>query len=66
MTFKERKERMEYLLYLIEKNRLSSTRKMAEKFGCSKRTVERMLNNLREEGYNIKFSKITGKYFIEK
>jgi len=66
MTFKERKEKLNYLLYLLEQNRLCALDCVADKFGCSRRTVERMLNDLKNEGHDIRFSKQKQKYFIEK
>jgi len=66
MTFSERKNNLDYLLYLLEQNRLCSLNCVADKFGCSQRTVERMLNDLRNEGHDIRFSKQKQKYFIEK
>jgi len=65
MNYQERKEKMEYLLYLLQKGGVRSTGEIAGKFGCSKRTVERMIKELKQEGYNIKYSRITGKYLIE-
>jgi DNA invertase Pin-like site-specific DNA recombinase len=50
MTYLERKKKEEYLLYLIEKERFYSLEKIAENYGCSVRTVKRMIFNLRDEG----------------
>ncbi len=59
-------ERLNYLLEMIEKERLTSLQQAAEKFDCSKRTIIRMLNALREQGHDIYYCKITRKYFLEK
>jgi biotin operon repressor len=66
MTYLERKKKEEYLLYLIEKERFYSLEKIAENYGCSVRTVKRMIFNLREEGNRIIYSKKNNKYFLEK
>lgn len=66
MTYAERKEKEKHLLYLIEHNRLHCLKKMASDYDCSKRTIKRMLANLREEGYNIVYSRVSNKYVIKK
>lgn len=66
MTYRERKEKLEYLLDRIEKGWCYDLAIAAEKFSCSKRTVERMLNDLRAEGYSIKYCRKINRYFIEK
>jgi len=66
MTFKERKEKLNYLLYLLEQNRLCALDCVAEKFGCSQRTVRRMINELRNEDCVIVYDKLNKKYFLEK
>lgn len=58
-------KRLEYLLELIEKGRLSSPGDLVEKFECSERTIRKMINDLRRKGYTIKYSKHSSKYFIE-
>lgn len=65
MTYKERKEKEKYLLYLIEQKRLTTLEKVANDFHCSQRTVKRMLSGLREEGYNICYCRGKCKYYIE-
>lgn len=57
--------RLEYLLELIEKERLSSPSDLTEKFECSERTVRKMINDLRRRGHSIKYSRNRAKYFIE-
>lgn len=56
--------RLKYLLGLIEKGALQSPYQMARKFDCSEKTVRRMVNNLRSEGYDIKYSKKNLKYIL--
>ncbi len=66
MTYKERKQKMEYLLERIEKNWCHNLALFATKSNCSKRTVERMLSDLREEGHDIRYCRIQNRYFIDK
>lgn len=58
-------EKIKYLLEMIEKERLFSTKQASEKFECSESTIKRMLKTLREQGYPIKYCKKIKKYFIE-
>ncbi|NJX16636.1 hypothetical protein [Tamlana crocina] len=53
-------------MYLIEQKRLCRLEKVAEDYGCSIRTVKRMLENLRNEGKSIVYCRKNKKYFIEK
>lgn len=66
MTYTERKEKEKHLLYLIEHNRLYCLKKVASDYECSKRTIKRMLNNLRQEGYNIIYCRLSNKYILKK
>ena len=66
MTYTERKEKEKHLLYLIEHKRLCSLEKIANDYDCCKRTIERMLANLRNEGHDIRYCRKTNKYFIKK
>ncbi|CAD0009624.1 hypothetical protein FLACHUCJ7_04316 [Flavobacterium chungangense] len=66
MTYTERKEKESYLLYLIEHKRLNSLEKVAGDYNCSIRTIKRMLNSLRYEGYNIRYCRKSNKYFMAK
>jgi len=58
-------EKLNYLLEMIEKGRLLSLKQASEKFDCSERTIRRMINRLREQGYQIKYSRKNMIYFIE-
>jgi len=64
MTYLERKQKLSYLLELIDKGRCLSLRQIAYKFECSERTVKRLLTNLRDEGYSIKYCYSTRKFYI--
>ncbi|MBD0833719.1 HTH domain-containing protein [Aestuariibaculum sediminum] len=65
MTYAERKEKEEYLLYLIKQKRLYSLKEVADNFDCSERTLKRIIFHLRDEGYNIKYCRKKHKYFLE-
>lgn len=58
-------EKLNYLLEMIEKGQLFSLKQASEKFECSKRTIRRMINTLRKQGYPIKYNRVNKKYFIE-
>lgn len=64
MTYTERNQKQKYLLELIQNGRLFSLETIAVNFNCSKRTVERMLNDLRKEGNEIKYCRIRQKYYL--
>lgn len=66
MRFIERKQKIEYLLEMIEKGRCISLQQISEKFECSTRTAKRFIADLREEGHEIKYSKKLKKFFKEK
>lgn len=66
MTYFERKEKENHLLYLIEHKRLCSLEKVANDFECSVRTIKRMLTSLRLEGYKICYCKKNSNYFFDK
>ncbi|MCB9211816.1 MAG: hypothetical protein H6609_20835 [Ignavibacteriales bacterium] len=62
MNFRERKQRLDYLLEMIEKGQCISLTQVAEKFNCCSKTVERMIFKLRKNGYNIKYCRKLEKY----
>jgi len=66
MTYSERKNNLDYLLYLLEQNRLCSLDCVARKLNCSEKTIRRMLNDLRKEGHIIGYDRLNKKYFLEK
>lgn len=58
-------KRLEYLLDLIRKERLSSPKELEDKFECSERTIRKMINDLRRDGHTIKYSRGRSRYFVE-
>ena len=65
MKFTERKQKLEYLLVMIEKGRCISLQQVSEKYGCSKRTIRRMIMELKEEGHALHYCKTTQKFYKE-
>lgn len=55
-------KRLNYLLEMIQKGRLSSLEQAAHKYECSKRTIKRMISMLREQGHNIGYCKAQGRF----
>ena len=66
MDFLSYEKRISYVLELIEKGRFGSLEAVAKRFGCSSRTVKRMLTVLREKGHDITYDRRQKKYFIKK
>lgn len=66
MKFTERKKKLDYLLEMIEKGRCFSLKQVAEKYGCSERTVRRMITELKEDGYDIHYCRVLRKFYIKK
>ncbi|MDB5143391.1 MAG: DeoR-like helix-turn-helix domain protein [Mucilaginibacter sp.] len=66
MDYLSYEKRLEYILELIEKNRLRSLTQVAKSFGCSTRTIKRMIAHLRETGHDIQYDRLEKKYFIKK
>lgn len=58
-------EKLNYLIEMIQNERLISSKQASEKFNCSERTIRRMLQALREQGSQIKYCQKIKKYFIE-
>lgn len=58
-------KRLEYLLEMIEKGWICSPKQIFNKFDCCDKTARNMINNLREKGHKIEYSKIAHKYFLK-
>lgn len=65
MDYRSYEKRLEYVLELIRKNRFQSLQITAKRFGCSTRTIKRMLNHLRDKGHKIRYDRIAKKYILE-
>lgn len=66
MNYLMHTKRLDYLLEMIEKERISSPRQIAQKFDCCDKTARNMINELREEGHYIEYSRTLGKYIEKK
>lgn len=66
MDFLSHEKRLNYLLELIEKNRLCSLADVAKSFSCSTRTLKRMIAQLRLQGHKVQYNRFEKKYFIKK
>jgi predicted DNA-binding transcriptional regulator YafY len=62
MNYIHKKERLEYLLELIEKGKCFSVMQVSLKFNCSGKTVERMIEELRYMGHEIIYCRKSNKY----
>lgn len=58
-------ERLEYLIDLIRKERIGSPKIVAERFGCSEKTIRNMINCLRNKGFEITYCKYNKKYLLK-
>lgn len=58
-------ERLDYLLEMIEKERLFSPQQIASKFNCCDKTARNMINALRARGNKIEYCKTLAKYLIK-
>ena len=66
MDYRSYEKRLDYVLELISKGRFRSLEATAGRFGCSTRTVKRMLNHLRDRGNNVLYDRIQKKYYLKK
>lgn len=66
MNYTDRTERLVYLLELIEKNPQLCANDFALKLQCSKRTILRMIEELRVIGHPIRYCKKDKVYFLER
>lgn len=58
-------KRLAHLIDLIRKDRLASPQQLAGTYGCSEKTIRRMINLLRVDGYEIEYCKKNKKYSIK-
>ena len=65
MDYIQKKERLDYLLELIKKERCNTIKGIAQKFNISHRTAKRMIETLRAMGHQITYSKFSNNYFVE-
>lgn len=65
MDYIKKKERLDYLLELLKKERCNTLKEITLKFDVSQRTSKRMIAILRDLGHIITYSKFSKKYFVE-
>jgi biotin operon repressor len=66
MCYRVYTQQLNNLLELIERGQLKSPSDAAFKFECSEKSIRRMINHLRSDGYEIIYSKPLKKYLITK
>ena len=66
MSYLTYQDRLKYLLELVEKGNLRSPDHIANTFFCSDKTARNMINTLRDQGYNIKYSRNEKRYLLKK
>lgn len=65
MDYISKLKRVEYIRELIEKEKAESPKQLAEKLGCSDKTVRNIINALRDEGIDICYCKAAKKYLLK-
>lgn len=58
-------QRLDYLLEMIKKGRLSSPNQLAQRFECSERTIRRMIEHLKICGNRIEYCRTRRKYLVK-
>ena len=66
MDYRTYSDRLAYILEMIRKGQVSSPDQLAERFDCSERTIRKMINDLRQSGHTIKYSRREMKYVLIK
>lgn len=64
MSYRDFEQRRKHLLYMASKKMLISLDQAATRFGCHKRTVQRILDGLRDDGYDVRYDKDLGRFVI--
>jgi predicted DNA-binding transcriptional regulator YafY len=64
MKFIEYAEKLETIKYFAEHKRGGTPLQLSKKFNVSKRTIERMVQHLREQGYPITYNRFRNAYEV--
>ncbi|MFN8134375.1 MAG: HTH domain-containing protein [Bacteroidales bacterium] len=64
MNFIDKKQKLDYLLELIKKERTGKADSLAASIYVSVPTLNRYISNLRELGYRIEYSRTQQTYFL--
>lgn len=62
MKFVEYTKKLETLKYLAKYKRAGTPQELAKKLNVSTRTVQRMMQHLRQQGCRIVFNRVSGRY----
>lgn len=57
-------ERLNYIIYLAKRQQTGTPNDLADKLGVSKRTIKRMVENIRCKGIKIEYCRIINSYKI--
>ncbi len=66
MRFNDKKQKIDYLIQLIEKEETGSVLALSNRLCVCKRTLFRYMDELRESGYLIGYCKIRKSYYFIK
>ena len=64
MTYFEYDEKLQLIKYLAQRRQTGTPSRLAKKLNVSERTVLRMIQQLRDHGYSIKFNRPRSTYEI--
>jgi predicted DNA-binding transcriptional regulator YafY len=65
MKFIEYAEKLQTLKYLAERKRAGTPLQLSERLNVSKRTIQRMAQQLREQGCPITFNRLRNTYEVK-
>ncbi len=65
MTFIERTRKLEYLRWLLQTKQPGCSKLLASRLEVSSRTVKRMINQLRNLGFDIDYCARSGTYVMK-
>jgi predicted DNA-binding transcriptional regulator YafY len=65
MKFIEYAEKLETIKYLAEHKRCGTPLQLSKKFNVSKRTVERMMQQLRDQGFPVTYNRFRATYEVK-
>ncbi|MEJ7778750.1 MAG: helix-turn-helix domain-containing protein [Daejeonella sp.] len=65
-SFRSHQENLLRMVNMLEKGRFISRRQAARLFECTERTITIWLNELREAGHDIQYSRSLQKYVLHK
>lgn len=66
MLGKAKQAKKAILLQMLSKGRLTNISQAAAQLNCSKRTIERIIKGLKQEGYHINYNRFLNRYQLIK